>query len=214
MKVLITTIPFASKNPLPIKLLEDAGVEYEINPLNRKLTEKDLYGLLDDHDVIIAGTEEISERVMKKNKNLKMISRVGIGLDSVNLIAAEKNGITVSYTPDAPSPAVVDLTLGFIYTLLRHVHTSNIEMHNGKWERYFGKRLSECVVGIIGNGRIGSGVIKKLISLKPKAILVNDLKKSDEYEDIPGVSWSGIDSILSDSDIVSIHVPLQRLLKT
>ena len=67
-----------------------------------------------------------------------MISRVGIGLDSVDLLAAKKRGIKVSYTPDAPAPAVAELTIGLLITLLRSVHVSNMQMHQGKWSRFFG----------------------------------------------------------------------------
>ena len=78
-KVLITTVPFADKNRLPLDLLEDAGIEYLINPLNKKLTEDELLEMVNDFDLIIAGTEPITKKVMDSATNLKMISRVGIG---------------------------------------------------------------------------------------------------------------------------------------
>ncbi|KOR32791.1 hypothetical protein TI05_05070 [Achromatium sp. WMS3] len=81
-KVLITTVPFADKNSFPIKLLENAGIEYIINPIGRKLKEDELANMVKDFDAIIAGTEPITERVMDCAKNLKLISRVGIGLDN------------------------------------------------------------------------------------------------------------------------------------
>ena len=113
-KVLITTVPFADKNRLPIELLEGAGIEYLINPIGRKLKEEELAEMVDDFDVLIAGTELITERVMSCASKLKLISRVGIGLDSVDLLAAERRGIQVSYTPDAPAPAVAELTIGLM----------------------------------------------------------------------------------------------------
>ena len=128
-KVLITTVPFGDKNRLPLELLESAGIECLINPLNKKLTESQLTDMITDFDVIIAGTEPISEKVMKRASKLKLISRVGIGLESVDLISAQKWGIKVSYTPDAPAPAVSELTLGLMLCLLRSVHVSNAQMH-------------------------------------------------------------------------------------
>ena len=94
-KVLITTIPFADKDRLPLELLENANIDYLINPLGKKLTEDELAELITDFDVVIAGTETISAKVMDRATNLKMISRVGIGLDSVDLVAAKERGITV-----------------------------------------------------------------------------------------------------------------------
>ena len=116
MKALITTVPFGDKNSLPLELLENAGIEYVINPINMKLTEDQLVEMVSDFDVIIAGTEPITKKVMNNASNLKFISRVGIGLDSVDLLAAKELNIKVSYTPDAPAPAVADLTLGMMLT--------------------------------------------------------------------------------------------------
>ena len=128
-KVLITTVPFGDKNRLPLELLESAGIEYQINPFNKKLTEAQLADMITGFDVIIAGTEPITEMVMKRTSKLKLISRVGIGLNSVDLLEAQKRGIKVSYTPDAPAPAVSELTLGLMLCLLRSVHVSNAQMH-------------------------------------------------------------------------------------
>ena len=110
-KVLITTVPFGERNSLPIEMLEKNNIDYLINPLKKKLTEDELTEMVSDFDVIIAGTEEITKKVMDNASNLKMISRVGIGLDSVDLLEAKKRNIVVSYTPDAPAPAVAELTM-------------------------------------------------------------------------------------------------------
>jgi len=132
MKVLITAVPFGGQNKLPLELLDISGVDYLINPCNKRLTENELIELIPDIDVLITGTEPITKKVIDKAPNLKFISRVGIGLDSVDLIAAKERGIKVSYTPDAPAPAVAELTMGLILTLLRSVHVSNSQLHKGK----------------------------------------------------------------------------------
>ena len=116
-RVLITTIPFGVNNSLPIELLKNAGIRFTINPLNRKLTEDELAQMIGNHEVIIAGTEPITEKVMECAKNLKFISRVGIGLDNVDLSSAYRRNIPVSYTPDAPAPAVAELTVGMMLTV-------------------------------------------------------------------------------------------------
>jgi len=94
-KILITTVPFGKNNRLPLDLLEKAAVKYLINPYNRKLTESQLCELVSDFDVLIAGTEPITDKVMAQAQKLKFISRVGIGLDSIDLIAAKKRGIKI-----------------------------------------------------------------------------------------------------------------------
>jgi D-3-phosphoglycerate dehydrogenase len=213
MKVLITTVPFAEKNILPLELLDGAEADYVINPLNKKLTEAELADMVSDFDIIIAGTEPITEFVMKKAKKLKLISRVGIGLDSVDLIAAEKRGIRVSYTPDAPAPAVAELTVGLLITLLRSVQLSNIEMHKGEWKRYFGKRIANSTIGIIGLGRIGTRVLNRLKVFGTPRLLVNDISPNPELDRSFKLEWVDKNTIYQKSDIISLHVPMTKLTK-
>ena len=212
-KVLITTIPFADKNRLPLDLLEQNNIEYLINPFNKKLTEDELVEMVSDFDVIIAGTEPITKKVMNAATNLKMISRVGIGLDSVNLLEAEKHGIVVSYTPDAPAPAVAELTIGLMLTLLRSVQLSNMEMHIGKWHRFFGRRLSKVVIGIIGIGRIGTGVLQHLQGFGSLKILVNDINSDSNLNKKFNIEWVDKETIYKQSDIITIHTPLTAQTK-
>ena len=165
MKALITTVPFGNKNKLPLEILANAGIDYTINPIGRKLKEDELAELIVDFDLLIAGTEPITKKVIENARNLKLISRVGIGLDSVDLLAAKDNKILVSYTPDAPAPAVAELTLGMIFSLLRHLHLANTIMHRGEWERFFGRRITEVTVGIIGAGPAGLAAAEQLRKL-------------------------------------------------
>ena len=207
-KALITTVPFADKNALPIELMESSGIEYMINPLNKKLTENELAEMVTDFDVIIAGTEPITAKVMDNASNLKHISRVGIGLDSIDLMAAEERGIKISYTPDAPAPAVAELTIGMMLTLLRSVHVSNSQMHAGQWHRFFGRRLSSVTIGIIGVGRIGKGVIKHLQGFGNPHILVNDIEPDLQFGDEYKLEWVSKEQIYREADVISLHLPL------
>lgn len=212
-KALITTVPFADKNPLPLHLLAEAGIDYLINPIGRKLKEDELADMVSDFDVLIAGTEPITEKIMASGKNLKLISRVGVGLDSVDLLAAEKCGIRMSYTPDAPAPAVAELTVGMMLMLLRHVHLANSQMHQGKWNRYFGHRVSEITIGIIGVGRIGKGVVERLSSFMPTKILINDINHKIGFSSMPWVQFATKQEIYEQADLISLHVPLTRETK-
>lgn len=207
-KVLITTVPFADKNNLPLDLLRAASIEYLINPLGRKLKEDELAEMVTDVDVLIAGTEPITSKVMGRANRLKLISRVGIGLDSVDLLGAEQRGIQVSYTPDAPAPAVAEFTIGLILSLLRSIHTANQGMHASKWNRYFGRRLAESTIGIIGVGRIGLKVLRHLAGFQPKRIMLNDLATKPIPELNLNVEWESKEAIYERADIISLHLPL------
>jgi D-3-phosphoglycerate dehydrogenase / 2-oxoglutarate reductase len=207
-KVLVTTVPFSVKNRYPLDLLEKNNIEYLINPLNKKLTEDELSTMVSDVDIIIAGTEPITQRVIDKAPNLKMISRVGIGLDSVALEAAKKRNITVSYTPDAPAPAVSELTIGLMLNLLRFVQLSNSEMHKGVWHRFFGRRLSNMTIGIIGFGRIGKGVFEHLKGFGNPKILINDVSPNNIEVESDNIFWATKEEIYQQSDVITIHTPL------
>ena len=212
-KVLITTVPFGERNRLPLDLLEHNNIDYTINPLNKKLTEEEVIEMVADFDVIIAGTESITKKVFNNASNLKMISRVGIGLDSVDLLEAKKQSVTVSYTPDAPAPAVAELTIGLMLTLLRSVQLSNMGMHNGKWHRFFGRRLSEVTIGIIGIGRIGAGVLQHLQGFGSPKILVNDISYDNNLDKKFNIEWLDKETIYQRADVITIHTPLTAQTK-
>ena len=214
LKVLISTFPFAERDRTPLDLLEKYSINYVINPFGHKLTEEELISLIGDFDAIIAGTEPITDRVMAHASKLKLISRVGIGLDSVDLLSAKNRNIAVSYTPDAPSEAVAELTLGLMLASLRSIHVANNEMHCGEWYRHTGRRLSECVVGIIGVGRIGSKVLHHLSGFNCKKVMLNDLHITIEQESDMDVEWHTKDDILRTADVITLHVPLTRQTKS
>jgi D-3-phosphoglycerate dehydrogenase len=207
-KALITTVPFGDKNRLPIELLQAAGIEYLINPIGRKLKEDELAEMISDFDVLIAGTEQITDKVMSRASKLRLISRVGIGLDSVDLLAAERRGIQVSYTPDAPAPAVAELTIGLMLSLLRSVHVTNAHLHHGEWHRYFGRRIPEVTIGIIGVGRIGGRVLRRLAGFGTPRILVNDIHPDLKVAPELKLEWVGKEEIFCQADVISLHVPL------
>ena len=207
-KALITTVPFGQYNNYPIELLEVNNIKYDINPLGRRLKADELAEMISEYSILIAGTEQITKDVLNNAPKLKLISRVGIGLDSVNLLIAKKNGVIVSYTPDAPAPAVGELTIGLMLSTLRHIHISNMMIHKEIWQRYSGFRLSELTVGIIGVGRIGSKVIRHLQGFGCKKILVNDINDDVILPDFANVEFALKEKIYREADIITLHLPL------
>ena len=212
-KVLISTVPFGEKDKFPLELLSNNSIEYILNPLNRKLKEDDLKGLIGNMDGLIAGTEIISDKVLKKANNLKIISRVGIGLDGIDLNYAKEKNINISYTPDAPGPAVAEMTIGLMISLLRSLHISNSQMHLGKWNRIFGRRISEITIGIIGVGRIGSRVLRRLKPFGTPKILVNDVMPDHTIDGYLKVHWTTKNEIYKNADLISLHLPLNTKTK-
>jgi len=208
-RVLITTVPFGEVDPRPIELLDAAGIAYSINPLGRRLKEHELAAMIGGYTAVIAGTEPVTERVMNAGERLRLIARVGIGLDNVDLAAARTRGIAVTYTPDAPSPAVAELTLGLMINLLRGVSVADRDVRRRVWQRIMGRRLSECVVGVIGCGRVGKRVIRHLRGGFPGVrILANDIAPDLQSADLAAVEWSTKARIYQQADVITLHLPL------
>jgi len=212
-RVLITTVPFGEHNRLPLEMLEGVGADYLVNPLGRRLKETELCEMIDDAEVIIAGTEPITERVISAGRNLKLISRVGIGLDSVDLLAAKERGVRVSYTPEAPAPAVADFAVGLILALLRDVHVANAGLHRGEWVRHMGRRIPHVTIGVIGTGRIGTRVLRRIAAFGTPRVLVNDLDPRPNLVEELKLEWVDKDTIFREADVITLHVPLTNQTK-
>jgi D-3-phosphoglycerate dehydrogenase len=213
-RVLITTVPFGQADRSPVDLLESDQIEYVINPIGRRLNEAELIELIPDFGILIAGTEPITARVINAAPNLALIARVGIGLDNVHLPTARARGIQVTYTPDAPSPAVAELTIGQMLSLLRGLSIADRNMRNGVWHRFMGRRLSQITVGLIGMGRVGRLVAKHLSGGFPGIrILANDISIDEEFGKAYKIQWTEKEHIYREADIISLHLPLTPITR-
>jgi D-3-phosphoglycerate dehydrogenase len=208
--VLITTAPFGEGDPAALNLLEQNNIRYTLNPFGRRLREAEIADLIGPYEVVIAGTEPITEAVLQRAPRLRLLAHTGIGLDNINLAAARARGIAVTYTPSAPSPAVAELTIGQMIALLRKTHTAAYGMQKGHWKRYIGRRLANVTVGIIGVGRVGRLVTRHLQGFKPKRILANDIDMIEEFNHWMGFAWTDKDTIFREADIITLHIPLTR----
>lgn len=208
-KVFISTVPFGEINSYPVDILKnEPSCEYVINPIGRKLKENELAEILKDYNILVAGTEPITAKVIDNAPNLKLISRVGIGLDNVDLNYARKKGIHVSYTPDAPAPAVAELAMGHILNLCRSIALADRKIREGVWQRIMGERLANKTVAIIGTGRVGSRVLKHLQGFSPKRLLVNDIKPNETLYELFHAEHVSKKTIYKEADIITVHVPL------
>ena len=209
MKVLISSRSFGKINSEPIDALKNAGFEVVVNPYNKKLNENELIELIDDAVGLIAGTEPITENVLNHAKALKVISRYGVGLDNVDLDAAKKRGIEVYNTPNAPAKAVAELALTLILNLMRRVPESSQPMKDGIWQPQMGHSLYGKTLGIIGLGRIGKELVK-LVQPFNVDIFAYEKYPDDDFIASHNIRLESFEDVLSQSDIVSIHLPLME----
>jgi len=210
-KIAVTTAPFAAHNTAPLVNLRGLDAEVIQNPFGRRMTESEVAEFIKDCDAVIAGTERISAEAIAGCERLKIVSRVGIGLDGVDLVAARDNGVAVAYTPDAPAPAVAELTIGLILSVFRSVHIANSRMHDGEWERFFGTRVGNSTIGVCGLGRVGTRVVELLRAFSGVEILVFDINETAYHrvEQCPEVQTvASVEELFERSDCVTLHLPL------
>lgn len=201
-KIFISTTTFAKYSNEPLKLLENARINYDLNPYSRKLNEYEIKKILKEGDYhgLIAGTEPLTKKVLRSAKSLKVISRVGVGIDNIDLDAARELGIKVFSTPDAPTDAVAELTIGLILNALRRVNLADRNMRKGIWKKEMGSLFKGKTLGIIGFGRIGKKVseISKNFGVE---VIFSDIQKIETTlaRQVP------LEELLKFSDIITIH---------
>ena len=201
MKIVITTTTFGQFDKRPLALLKDQGWEVALNPYQRKLKEEEILSLCHDADGIIAGTENLESKVLEGLSRLKVISRCGVGVENVDLKKAKQLNIKVLNTPEAPTVAVAELTIGLILNLLRKVNLMDKNIRGGIWKKEMGSLLAGKRVGIIGFGRIGRKVSE---FLKPFRC---EVRYSDPYvkDGEGGARRLSLSQLLKWADIISIH---------
>jgi len=201
-KILIGPSSFAETDKTPLTRLIAAGYEVIDNPYKRKLTKKELLDIFDDDTVgLIAGLETLDREVLGKCR-VQAISRVGAGLSNVDLEAARDLGIRVFNTPDAPTSAVAELTIGAMLCLLRMISLMDQALHEGKWQKKIGIQLQGKTVAIIGFGRIGRRVAEMLSPFDVRILVV------DPFIDESACAVyrkANLQAALPEADIVTIH---------
>jgi len=199
MRIAVTTSTFAEFSSEPLKLLEKAGFKFSLNPLGRKPTPAETVKQLEGCVGVVAGTETLDAEVLAALPDLKVISRCGTGMDSVDLEFAKSRGIIVVNTPYGPTRAVAELTLGLILNLLRQVSRMDRELRSGIWKKRMGRLLLGKKIGIVGMGRIGGAAANTLIPLGARIAYTDP---DCEHRDFERMS---LDKLLSWAEIISLH---------
>jgi D-3-phosphoglycerate dehydrogenase len=208
-KLLISTSSFDVKSNQILQDLQAQGFEIVLNPYGRKLKEAEVLQLLSDEVVgMIAGVEPLTRNVLKSTKSLKVISRCGIGTDSVDLVTAEELGIPVHITPTAPVIAVAELTVSLILSLLRRTSEADRILREGKWNPLMGRLLASQVVGLLGYGRVGNRVGQLLKTFGAKSIAYDIF--CDELLFADTVCISSLDEFISRSNVITLHIPYNK----
>jgi len=205
--VAVTIRSFDEQGPAFQKLRENFSLIY-INKTGKRLNESDLSGILKNAEGVIAGTEPFTREVLASAGNLKAISRVGVGTDSIDLEEAARKNIAVYNTPDAPSQSVAEHTIALLFAILKRIPHYNRQVRENNFSTETGCLLAGKTIGIVGLGRIGYKV----------AVLASALGCRILYFDpylsrtIPGtwVPAATLEELLASADIVTLHAPPQQ----
>lgn len=205
--VLVTPTSFARYDKSLALYLENLVGSVTYNMKGKPLKENELAVMIENFDGLIAGLDEITEKVIMRAKKLKVISRYGTGVDNVDLAAAERAGIFVTNTPGANSVSVAELAIGLAIAALRSVVTASNKTKNGMWPRISGSALYGKCFGIIGLGNIGKEVALRLKPFNVK-ILAYDINKDPDFAEKNNIEYVSLKKLLGHSDIVSLHIPV------
>jgi len=199
MKILVTD-PIT---PSGINILKDSGFIVIEKP---SISHEELKRAVAEVDaLILRGSTKVTGDIIESAKKLKVIGRAGVGLDNIDLKSARERGIAVFNTPEATSISVAELTLGLIISCARLIPYADRKIREKKWEKkkLIGMELYKKKLGLIGVGRIGREVLKRAKGFEME-LLGYDIVRPE----IPGIKFLDIDTLLEQSDFISIHLPL------
>lgn len=188
--------------------LRDAGADVFRPQVKGKLLGDSLVNALCDADAVIASTEPYTRDVLARLSKLRIIARWGVGYDAIDLDAATELGIVVTYTPKFVPEAVADLAFGLMIALARRIVDAALSIRNGRWEPKLGVSVWGKTLGIIGCGRIGTAIARRAIGFDMK-VLAHDINPSPDAQSL-GIKFVQLEELLTQSDFVSINVPLNR----
>ena len=203
-KLVISTSSFDVEGNSSLNHLVNSGMHIVRNSYKRKLTEDEAIELLGEDTIgMIAGIEPLTEHVFSSAKNLKVVSRCGAGLDSVELAAAKLHGISVFNTPEAPAQAVAELTMGLMLAALRRICQTDRLLRTNEWPRMQGQLFAAQTVGIIGLGHIGKRVAR-LSQAFDARVIAHDPHIDPASHGVESVS---LEELFAEANIISLHLP-------
>ena len=168
-----------------------------------------LIALLRGHDRAIVGLERVTEHVLAQVPELKVISKYGVGLDGIDVDAITRRGVKLAWTGGVNRRSVSELTLGFALALLHRVPEADFTLRRGDWRKLVGHQLTGRTFGIIGCGFVGQDLVKLLAPFECR-VLAHDIRDYADFYREHRVTPVSLQQLLRESDIVSIHVPLDR----
>lgn len=203
MKILVAD----GVSPKGIEILQQAGFETVIKD---KLPAEELLEIIPDFDgLIVRSASKVTKEVIERAKNLKIIGRAGVGTDNIDISAATAHGIMVINSPGGNTIAATEHTMGMMMAMARNIAVANETMQQGEWNRkkYTGVELRGKTLGVIGLGRIGSGVATRALAFEMN-IVGYDPYVNEERAKSLGIKVVSLEELIEQSDFITVHMPL------
>ncbi len=188
--------------------LDARGAHLIVPPVRQQLTEPELLELIPGVDGMIAGDDHVTRAVLEAGDTLKIVSKWGVGTDAIDLAAAAELGIRVTNTPGMFGDEVADVAIGYLIMLARHLHRTDRAVREGEWAKPEGVSLASRTLGVVGLGHIGQAVARRALAMGMRVVGSEvDPTNRASATDL-GVEVTNLESLLADSDAVSLNSPL------
>ncbi|MDQ0205872.1 phosphoglycerate dehydrogenase [Alkalicoccobacillus murimartini] len=164
--------------------------------------------------LLVRSATTVTEELLTKMPNLKIVARAGVGVDNIDLDAATKHGVVVVNAPDGNTISTAEHTFAMMSSLLRNIPQANASIKEGQWNRtkYQGSELRLKTLGIIGFGRIGTQIAQRAKAFEMKLLVFDPFLTKDRAEKL-GVELGSVEDVLAQADIITVHTPLTKETK-
>ncbi|HCT51561.1 MAG TPA: phosphoglycerate dehydrogenase [Balneola sp.] len=199
-------------DPVCANIFKERGIQAD-QP--GKLSPEELNSQISNYDgMVVRSATTVTPELLEKATNMKVIGRAGVGVDNIDIKAATTKGILVMNTPDGNTISTAEHTCGMIITLARNIPTSVATVKNGGWDRkkYMGSEVFGKKLGIVGLGKIGSEVAKRMQSFGMEVFAYDPFTTKEHASDM-NIELVDIDELLGNVDFLSVHTPLTEKTK-
>ena len=193
-------------SPKGIELLQK---EFDVD-VRDKLPAEELLEIIPEYDALmVRSASKVTAEVIARAKNLKIIGRAGVGVDNIDIPAATARGILVINSPGGNTIAATEHTMAMMLAMSRNIPIANETMQKGEWNRkkYVGVELRGKTLGVIGMGRIGSGVAKRAMAFEMNVIAYVPYINEERAKAL-GVTVGTFEDVITKSDFITVHMPL------
>lgn len=202
--IFVTLSTFAEYDETPLRKLRESGIPVKVHSTGKRIATAELLQAAPGVTAVIAGVEPYDDQTLAAMPDLRLISRVGVGVDAVDLAAARKRGVAVVNTPDPPTHAVAELALTMMLALSRNLPRQIAAARAHEWRRLEAHLLGARRVGIIGLGRIGRRVAQ-LVRAFGCEVWAADPAPDAAWATAHGVRLVTLTDLLTNCDVISIH---------